>query len=111
MYDVKSHSQLADATAEMVRACTLATVRSASMAASLGITLWAQMLMPGSPWSAQSRLPWEALQSWAAWSPDRFASPKPQPEISAAAATQSADPTYASYRSSGGHAAAQVVVG
>jgi hypothetical protein len=54
----------------------------------------------------QSRLAWAPLQGWAAWS----RACQPQAEA-APAEPPSPDPAFASYRSAGGHAVAQVIVG
>jgi hypothetical protein len=108
MLTVKSQTQLADATAEMLRACALLTARTASLSASRNLSLWTQMLAASarSPWSMQSRLAWAPLQGWAAWS----RACQPQAEA-APAEPPSPDPAFASYRSAGGHAVAQVIVG
>jgi hypothetical protein len=112
MHTVKSQTQLADATAEMLRACVLLTARTASLSASRSLSLWTQMLAASarSPWSMQSRLAWAPLQGWAAWS--RACLPQAEEATPACTAEPpSPDPAFASYRSAGGHAVAQVIVG
>ena len=89
MLDIKSQSQLADATAEMMRACAFATARAASTSMLQGMSLWSSMLL---------HLP--AFQTDA-----RAEETPPQ-----APAESPADPAFASYRSASGHAVAQVIV-
>jgi hypothetical protein len=110
---IKAHTELADATADMMRAYALATTRAASLSASRGIWLWAQMLAVSarSPWAMQSRLNWDPLQGWAAWSRAWL----PPSQVQAKEAPPQAPvvpraPDFSSYRSSGGHAVAQVIV-
>jgi hypothetical protein len=115
MHHIKAHSQLADATADMMRAYALVSARAASLSASRGISLWAQMLAAsaGSPWVMQSRMACDPLQGWVAWNRAWLPSSRPQPK---AAPPQTpvdppaADQAFASYRSAGGHAVAQVIV-
>lgn len=89
MLDIKSHSQLAEATAEMMRACAFATARAASTSMFQGMSFWSRML--NSP--AASSGPADA-----------------QAQEPPASVEPSADTAFASYRSSGGHAVAQVIV-
>ena len=44
MLDIKSRSQLAEATADMIRACALATARAASAPMFQGMSFWSWML-------------------------------------------------------------------
>jgi len=103
MLDFKAQSQLAEATANVMRACALATARVAGASALQGISLWSQMLS-----SSTARAPW--LGGGAAAS-DACAptgdAPTTQHATPSASATDSA---FASYRSAGGHAVAQVVL-
>jgi len=116
MHAIKTQTQLADATANMMRACALLAARTASLSASGSFSLWAQMMAAsaGSPWSMQSRIAWSPVQGWAAWkqaclSPTGLQPAEAEPESPASPAAP--DPAFASYRSAGGHAVAQVIVG
>lgn len=119
MQTLKSQTQLADATADMMRAYARATALAATLSASRGISLWALMLAASaqSPWAIQSRLAWGPLQGWAAWSSACGSSSREQPGEAAEAPAEvqpeaaPSDPAFASYRSAGGHAVAQVIVG
>jgi hypothetical protein len=116
MHAIKAQTQLADATADMMRACALLAARTASLSASGGFSLWAQMMAAsaGSPWCTQSRMAWSPVQRWAAWSRACLAPTELQPAEAAPesiAAPAAPDPAFASYRSAGGHAVAQVIVG
>ena|SRR3990172_1620462 len=116
MHAIKAQTQLADATADMMRACALLAARTASLSASGSLSLWAQMMAAsaGSPWSMQSRLAWSPAQGWAAWNRACLPQTELQPAETApesVAAPGVPDPTFASYRSAGGHAVAQVIVG
>ena len=116
MHTMKTHSQLADAAAEMMRAYTLVATRAATMTASRNISLWALMLAASAraPWAMQSRLAWDPLQGWAAWSRACRQADQAQPAEApnpTQADAPAPDPAFASYRSAGGHAVAQVIVG
>ena len=91
MLDIKSQSQLADATAEMMRACAFATARAASTSMLQGMSFWSRML--NSPAASSEPAPAQAQET-----------PPPAP------AEPQADTAFASYRSAGGHAVAQVIV-
>jgi hypothetical protein len=107
MFDLKAQTQLADATADMMRACSLAAARSASVAASLGFSIWVQMLLPAaSPWALQ----WDESRRWAVWR-QTVSQPVAAQDVQRNAEAAPAEAPYASYRSSGGHASAQVIVG
>lgn len=93
MLDIKSQSQLADATAEMMRACAFATARAASTSLLQSMSFWSRMLNA----SAASSEP----------APAQVQLPPTSAETSTDTAT---DTAFASYRSSGGHAVAQVIV-
>lgn len=88
MLDIKSQSQLADATAEMMRACAFATARAASTSMLQGMSFWSSMLHVPAPQTDA-----------------RAEETPPQ-----APAESPADPAFASYRSASGHAVAQVIV-
>jgi len=107
MIDIRSQSQLAEAAAEMMRAYAVATARAASTSMFQGMSFWSRVLHAS---AARPALVFPAACA-SAWSPT------PSPEIETQAveppqqmpAEPSAD-TFASYRSSGGHAVAQVIV-
>jgi hypothetical protein len=88
MLDIKSQSQLADATAEMMRACAFATARAASTSMLQGMSFWSRMLHAPAPQTDA-----------------RTEETPPQ-----APAVSPTDPAFASYRSASGHAVAQVIV-
>lgn len=106
MIDIRSQSQFADAAAEMMRAYAVATARAASTSMFQGMTFWSRVLQ------ATAVHPAPAFPAaWPTWSLARA----PEAETQAAEAPQPAPAelpadTFASYRSSGGHAVAQVIV-
>jgi hypothetical protein len=163
MLDYDTQARLADATAELMRSCALATAQTMTVSACRGLTLWSDMLRapprtPAAPairttsanpfeefwrsapnawmsraWRPNSWLPhampgfgwtpysvWPAPSDWSAWSrlywpawPSQppLANPFSVPETVTRAALSMASPTtYASYRSAGGHAVAQVIM-
>ena len=91
MLDIKSQSQLAEATAEMMRACAFATARAASTSMLQGMSFWSRMMLH---------------------SPAAISGPAMHKSRSTAQASAEppADTAFASYRSSGGHAVAQVII-
>lgn len=103
MLDIKAQSRLAEAAASMMRACALATARAAGASALQGMSLWAQMLRPS---TAQPPGCGGAVDTSSPDVPAEDAPSAPQ----AASGTAVGDQAFASYRSSGGHAVAQVVV-
>ena len=92
MLDIKSQSQLAEATAEMMRACAFATARAASTSMFQGMSFWSRMML-----HSPAAIPGPA---------DAHVEEPP----TQASAEPPADSAFASYRSSGGHAVAQVIV-
>ena len=99
MLDIAAHSRLAEATAEMMRACALATARAASTSMLQSMSFWPRMLY------ASAAHPAFAFPSGApalANAPVNATSPQVPAEPPA--------DTFASYRSSGGHAVAQVII-
>jgi hypothetical protein len=78
MLTVTVQSQMAEATAQMMRACVLAATRPWTDSALRGLALWSEIML-----AAGERAP---------------------------AAQDTTARSYASYRSGGGHAAAQVIV-
>jgi hypothetical protein len=107
MLDIKSQSQLAEATAEMMRACAFATARAASTSMLQGMSFWSRMLH-----SSAARPTPAFPATWAAW--NRACIPQADAQVDEtppqASAEPPADTAFASYRSSGGHAVAQVIV-
>lgn len=90
MLDIKSQSQLAEATAGMMRACALAAARAASAPMFQGMSFWSWMLRTSTA---------------------RPAPAFPATEPARGPAEPSADAAVSSYRSSSGHAVAQVTIG
>ena len=96
MLDIKSQSQLAEATAEMMRACAFATARAASTSMLQGMSFWSRMLnSPRAPHLGTGGM--SSLQAQETHRTPTSAEPP-------------ADTAFASYRSSGGHAVAQVII-
>jgi hypothetical protein len=168
MLDYDTHARLADATAELMRSCAVATAQTLTASACRGLTLWSDMLRapPGqrpaarpvsaavanpfeafwrcSPvdwltktngWPHRAWVPgyasgpaawgtapyaWPAFGDWTQWSRvywpgwqylSAHAGPFSIPETVTQTALRVALPsTYASYRSAGGHAVAQVIM-
>lgn len=121
MLDLKFHSQFVEATVDMMRACALASARAASAPMFQGMFLWSQVMRASSEraapafpaaWALQSPLAWNPLDGWAAWG--RVYTPSvsvpPSSKAEQPAEPPAIDPAFASYRSSGGHAVAQVIV-
>ena len=109
MLDIKTQSHLMDATAAMMRSCFTATTNTWAASAYRGLSLWAEMLGAGSrrnaaAWSAHA-LDWSAWSriSVPAWSGCIDATAEP-----AAVPVMAAPTGFASYRSDGGHAVAQI---
>lgn len=107
MFDIKSQSQLAEATADMMRACALATAQAASTPMFQGMSFWSWMLRSSTTRPAPA---FPALEGWMALSPC-ISTPSMQMEPAQGPAEPPADAAVSSYRSSGGHAVAQVIVG
>ena len=107
MLDVRSHSQLAEATAGMMRACALATARAASAPVFQGMSFWSWMLRT----SAAHPAPFSPVEGWMALGRACTPTPNAQTEQAQPQAEPPTDPAFSSYRSSGGHAVAQVIVG
>jgi hypothetical protein len=87
MLQSQSQQQLAEATVDMMRACALAAARAGSTPLFQGIAFWSWMLRASA------------------------ARPTPGTRTAQALAETSPDAAFASYRSSSGHAVAQVIVG
>lgn len=100
---------LAAATTEMMWACALATARTAFASTTRGLAFWSQMLRtPVAPqfWRI-AVAPWAEGTSVAVTPSD--GSP-PAQGVTAAEAPPGDAQAFARYRSSGGHASAQVIV-
>jgi hypothetical protein len=99
---------LAAATTHMMWACALATARVTVASTARSLELWSHLLR--APSGLADRGAAAPCASGGTASPEHAASPA-APQGKASAATAPADTTpFASYRSSGGHAAAQVTV-
>lgn len=107
MLDVRSHSQLAEAIADMMRACALATARAASTPMFQGMSFWSWMLRSS---TARPAPVFPAIEGWMALSHACTPTPDVQTEHPQTPAQPPTDPAFSSYRSSGGHAVAQVIV-
>ena len=108
--DARPPYNLAAATTEMMWACALATTRAAVASTARGLALWTEVLrspiagppfwsIPLVPLPSGPHAPTEAGQHGASVR-----------DAADAAAAPVETPAFASYRSSGGHAAAQVTV-
>ena len=96
---------LAAATTQMMWTCALATVRVTVASAARGLELWSHMLRRSCELHALG-----GLRDRGA-SPPHSATGAAPPDPEGSAATAAAEPIpFARYRSSGGHAAAQVIV-
>ena len=157
MLDLKTQSQLVDATASIMRAYVRAATDTAAASASRNLSLWTQMLeaaaprpapggrlepesrspaLPSWPWlpgaaPAMSWAPlaqawwlgpsvkfWAPVADWSGWGRGPFpawsgwngAAQVPASPAANGSVRPAPDAGFASYRSSGGHAAAQVIV-
>ena len=93
MIHSKAQIQLADAMANMMRACALATTRAASTSVFQGMSFWAGVVSASANRQGQAR---DAML--------------PPPEDDPSHADASSEAAFSSYRSSGGHAVAQIIV-
>jgi hypothetical protein len=96
---------LAAVTTRLMWACALATARVTVASTTRSLELWSHMLCTPSGRGTAAA----PASSGDASPPSAIAAPVPKDETSAAAAPADRTP-FASYRSSGGHAAAQVIV-
>ena len=94
MLDFKTQLQLVDATATVMRAYLRAATNTYAASAGRSLSLWSELL--------------EAAGAVGSW--NGAAQPKPSRTQSSDAARAKPDADFASYRSAGGHAAAQVIV-
>jgi hypothetical protein len=136
MFDLKTQSQLVDATAAMMRSCMTATTKTWAASACHGLSLWAEMLgagtgrggavwrQPGAAGQPMGMTMWPSmanwmttsqLYGWASWPWLRGNAVRPwsgQPDTMATRAAPATQPTapagFSSYRSGGGHAVAQI---
>jgi hypothetical protein len=148
MLDFKTQSQLADATATIMRSYLRAATTTFAASASRSMSLWTEMLEAASPRSAPAGQPqsaarplvptpwptmvrtwwlgssvtfWAPLADWSVWSRPPFPAwsgwlpqvpPSPSRATLNGAAQRAADDGgFASYRSAGGHASTQVIIG
>jgi hypothetical protein len=104
--------QFAEATAELFNLYSQAGTRLVWASADEGMAVWAQALQLAARRADARFNEWRsALQPWWGFSGTLLQEPSVSPsEASAGARLRSSDPAYASYRTSSGHASAQVVV-
>lgn len=102
MLDIKRHAEIAGATADMMRACALATARAAGTSMAQGMSFWAQMLQASAPPPAA----WAACDGGSLSKAVNETDEAPPQEP----AETPAESPFSSYRSSGGHAVAQVII-
>jgi len=105
MHDIKSQPRLATATAEMMWACALAAARVAGASAVHGVALWSQMLRLAPALPLWPMLPGSRMLLCPEDVSGKVTGPDPTP-----GPAEPSEPAFASYRSAGGHAAAQVVI-
>jgi hypothetical protein len=137
MLAYKTHSQLVEATACMMRWSALATVNASAASASRGLALWTEWLEAaaarqssvahagrsasmwwlgaGAPWWAQAPA-WTAwgrvpLPDWNGWITQTRPPMRADAGPSAATLEPAAGSGVAAYRTAGGHAVAQVIMG
>src|SRR5262245_16872937 len=97
---------LADATTHIMWTCALAATRAALVSTARGLAFWSQMLPP--PLRPRALLPRpSASDDPEVAAASRAALPRERAAVGAASDNH---PAFASYRSDGGHAAAQVTV-
>lgn len=102
MLDIKAQSQFADATADMMRACAIATARAASSSMVQSMSFWTRMLQSSAMSGSSLAFP----AAWVTWSVTQEHAPSIPAQV-----PSSPDTGIASYRSAGGHAVAQVIMG
>jgi len=102
MLDIKAQAQLAEATAGMMRACALATARAVGTSMVQSLSFWSRMLQSSTGRPAPA-LPLPS--AWTDWTHACVAQ-----DTAPAQDPAPADAAFSSYRSSGGHAVAQVIV-
>jgi hypothetical protein len=169
MLDIKTQSQIADATASMMRWCVTAAINASAASASRGMALWSELMdaasAPGATAAASrgeedsastqprpvppivvwaswpllaDKIPstsplartwwlgpdpgwgplaglnaWSrvSLPAWNGWLAQVAAAPPHREKANGAAKLGADDGAYSAYRSAGGHAAAQVIMG
>lgn len=137
MLDFKTHAQLVEATASVMRWYTLAAINASAASASHSLSLWSEMLDLAAPssatndrakplsnpswaWAGAGAPWWAKPPGWSAWSRGPLpawngwlaqATSASSKTGNVAARRAEPDPGAASYRSAGGHAVAQVIVG
>jgi len=117
MLDVRTQTQFADVTAALMRSCAIAAARSFAQSAGQGLAFWSDLMRAAAPARGRPALPANPLGMFATLSPVfwmELAQMSPWPAWSWGAASRAPAPPggegeYASYRSAGGHASAQVV--
>ena len=156
MLDYRTQAQLVDATASMMRWCTMAAVNTSAASASRGLALWTELLAAATPPRALANVakppleagwagwPWalatipntsplartwwlgsnptwwlSPAAGWAVWGRtalppwNGWAAPRSGPAAKGSNGKDltKAETAVASYRSAGGHAVAQVIMG
>jgi hypothetical protein len=141
MLDFKTQSQLLDASATIVRSYLRAATNTFAASASRSMSLWSEMLEAASPchapaermswaplvqtwWLGPSMTFWAPLADWRAWGRAPFTPfpawsgwPAQMPPATPRASSNSApkraadEGGFSTYRSSGGHASSQVIMG
>jgi hypothetical protein len=107
--DAGTPRDLAAATREMMWACTLAATRTTVASMSRGLAFWSEMLRsPAGPWTWPFVGPLAGPFALAAVCAARAPQDGPAAETAASEPAAGEAPAFASYRSSSGHAAAQV---
>ena len=111
MLDIRTQSQLVNATATIMHSCVAAITDTWAASAYRALSLWAEILGAASRSGAATWAPhpldWTA--SGRAWAPGWNGQIDARLRLPAAAATQSRPPAgFSTYRSDGGHAVAQI---
>jgi hypothetical protein len=108
--DARTPYNLAAATTEMMWACAIATTRAAVASTARGLALWTEMLRAPIVAPPFWRIPLLPLLSGPHASTDAGQHGASARDAANAATASGEAPAFASYRSSSGHAAAQVTV-
>jgi hypothetical protein len=67
MLDYRTQAQLVDATASMMRWCTMAAVNTSAASASRGLALWTELLAAATPPRASTNTTKPPLEGWPGW--------------------------------------------
>lgn len=123
MWVFDAQSQMINSSAAIMRAFTVAVASSVSASACQGMKVWSGLMQAEPvmlvPWRQSALNSWSPLSSWQAWT-SAYAAQWAQSVTGVQATVIAAEPEEAkpvvpsngsSYRSAGGHAVAQVVIG